>query len=140
MTLTCIPIIGGIIYLIFGRGDMKTIPTIFVNYNKEISATNAPITLTDTNELMQNKRLSEINFVNRISENATLTKNVISVISNGNKFFLQLFKDIEAATSYIFMNFFIIKDGILFRTLIDLLLEKAETGVKIIIIYDHFSS
>ena len=52
----------------------------------------------------------------------------------------QIFRDLESAEDYIFLEYFILSDGLLWKRVEDILIEKAEKGIKIRILYDDFGS
>jgi len=60
----------------------------------------------------------------------------IEVLRNGDAFFPRLFSLVEQAEKYIFLEFAIIKTDKTGRRLLELLNEKARTGVKVKIILD----
>ena len=62
--------------------------------------------------------------------------NDIMVYTDGNAKFDALIQEIDKAESYIHIQYYIIKDDILFHKIVKHLLKKAEKGVEIRILYD----
>lgn len=58
----------------------------------------------------------------------------------GKEYFSALFESIEKAKEFIFLQFYIVKEGALQLKLFDLLKEKAKEGIKIYLVYDAFGS
>ncbi len=54
----------------------------------------------------------------------------------GEDMFRDMLEDIQKAEKFIFLEFFIMKQGIMFDTLIDALEERAKAGVHVRLIYD----
>ncbi|MBR3810716.1 MAG: cardiolipin synthase [Agathobacter sp.] len=54
----------------------------------------------------------------------------------GEDMFADMLEDIKAAKEYIFIEFFIMKQGIMFDTLMNALEERAKAGVHVRLIYD----
>ncbi len=54
----------------------------------------------------------------------------------GDDMFVDMIEDIKKAEKFIFLEFFIMKQGVMFDTLIDALEERAKAGVHIRLIYD----
>ena len=54
----------------------------------------------------------------------------------GEKFFPDLINNLKEAQEFIFMEFFIIKDGQLWDQVREILIEKAEAGVEVRLVYD----
>lgn len=62
--------------------------------------------------------------------------NAVEIFTDGNDKFDALIEDIKNAESYIFLQYYIIKDDVLFQRIREALLEKAAQGVEIRILYD----
>ena len=58
----------------------------------------------------------------------------------GEKLFARLIPDLEAAQSYIFMEYFILSEGSVWEEISEILCRKAEQGVDVRIIYDDMGS
>lgn len=66
--------------------------------------------------------------------------NTFEYFPSGEEAFEAVIEDIENAKSFIFMSFFIVADGGLWRRIKPILVEKAEQGIEIRLIYDDFGS
>lgn len=64
----------------------------------------------------------------------------LEVLNNGDVFFPRLIDELKNAKEYIFMEFYIIKNDDIGTKVLDVLREKAETGVDVYLIYDHYGS
>ena len=60
--------------------------------------------------------------------------------SSGNAFFDDLLERLKDAKEFIFMEFFILSDGVLLNRTLDILQEKVKQGVKVKIIFDDMGS
>ena len=60
----------------------------------------------------------------------------VEYFSSGEQMHQQLLADLKAAKSSIFMEFFIIREGEMLDSVLEILKEKAQTGVDVRIIYD----
>ena len=61
-------------------------------------------------------------------------------LSPGEKFLSRLLEELEKAEKYIFVEFFILAEGIMWDQIHDILKRKAVSGVEIKIIFDDFGS
>lgn len=61
-------------------------------------------------------------------------------LSPGEKFFPRLLEELKTAEKYIFIEFFILADGVMWQQVFDILKEKAAAGVEVKIIFDDFGS
>jgi cardiolipin synthase len=64
----------------------------------------------------------------------------LNYFSSGSSFFEDVMESIKKAEKFIFIEFFIISDGLLFNRVSDLLKERAKEGVDVRIIYDDMGS
>lgn len=64
----------------------------------------------------------------------------VEILNNGDQFFPRLMEELSRAKSYIFMEFYIVKTDEIGRKVLALLKEKAESGLDVHLIYDHFGS
>ncbi|MBR2528987.1 MAG: cardiolipin synthase [Blautia sp.] len=56
----------------------------------------------------------------------------------GDEMFPALIRELEAAKHYIFIEYFIINNGFMWNTILDILEQKAKEGVDVRLIYDDF--
>lgn len=71
---------------------------------------------------------------------AAHTGNSVKYFSSGAQFFDDVLLELEKAEKFIFIEFFIISDGILLKRTLDILYAKAKAGVDVRIIRDGFGS
>ena len=56
----------------------------------------------------------------------------------GERKFERLIEELKKAEHYIFLEYFIIEEGMMWNTILDILKEKASKGVDVRVIYDDF--
>ena len=66
--------------------------------------------------------------------------NILDIFTDGNGHFDALCEDINRATSFVHLEFYIIRDDVLFARIRQLLVNKAREGVRICILYDAMGS
>lgn len=54
----------------------------------------------------------------------------------GDQMFPQLLKDLRSAKKFIFLEFYIIEEGLMWNSILDILLEKVKEGVEVKLLYD----
>ncbi len=59
---------------------------------------------------------------------------------NGKDAWLRIIEDLKKAEKFIFMEYFIIKHGVMWQTILDILKEKAAAGVDVRLIYDDMGN
>ncbi len=60
--------------------------------------------------------------------------------SPGEKGFKVMLEEMKKAKKYIFMEYFIIEEGVMFNAMLDILKQKAKEGVKCRVMYDDYGS
>ena len=70
----------------------------------------------------------------------TYTNTNTKYFSSGAKLFDSIIEDLKKATKFIFIEYFIISDGVLLKRFLSVLTEKAKQGVDVRIIYDDLGS
>ncbi len=60
----------------------------------------------------------------------------VAYLTPGEKKFEYLLKALESAQKYIFLEYFIIQEGIMWDSILEILKKKAKSGVKVRLIYD----
>lgn len=141
MVVLFIPVVGIILYLLFGRPatTMELIPKGFL---EEINR--MPMQHADT-EL--HERLLEDSYYGSIAkllynsdDRTVLAASSMEVLTVGKDKYQRLFEDISAAEHEIHMMYYIIASDELGVKLRDLLAHKAREGVKVRVVYDGLGS
>ncbi len=57
-------------------------------------------------------------------------------LSSGEKMFEELLKELAQAEKYIFLEYFIIQEGLMWNSILEILKEKVRQGIEVRIIYD----
>lgn len=142
LLLYFIPILGFILYLLIG-GDMhkrKMFRTKEVEdqIHEAIRSQETSIrTKTLQEEYPSLKKYSDLVYYNLESAGSMLTdNNRIRIFTDGNEKFDALLEDMRKAKKSIHIQYYIIKDDVLFARIKEVLCEKAEAGVEVRILYD----
>ncbi|MFV0289305.1 MAG: cardiolipin synthase [Mangrovibacterium sp.] len=143
MFVIFIPIIGALSYIFFGqlyrkkkmfsRKGLKGLEQIKQLTMKQLHL----ITETDITELYglkENKYLIQLLLSN--SNSLITTDNEIDVLKNGAQKFEQLFAAIQSAKKHIHLEYYIIEDDVIGNKFRQILIEKAQQGVEVRLIYD----
>lgn len=137
--LILLPVVGFVLYLFFGR-SMKNVRMISRRHRRRLRG-NDRLPHIDENKLgisAQNRQL--ISLVHSLHGSHVTTGNDIEIFTTGKEKFEALFADIEAATEYIHLQYYIFERDNLGRRMSELLIAKARQGVKVRVIYDHVGS
>jgi cardiolipin synthase A/B len=149
LVLALFPLVGFILYYIFGRNLRITQKRIF-KHKKEYDEiyTNSLILekhLLDCKEpLMVDKNIDQYADIIKMNINSGRSiysqNNDIKIFTDGKSKYNSLLIDIENATDTIHMLYYRINDDNIGRKIVDLLTKKANEGVTVRVLYDHIGS
>ena len=139
LVLLLLPVVGLVIYLIFGRSlkGMKLISRADLRELRRLYHYNDNTEVSDT--LSESSR-QIIALVNKIAGPHMFTGNDIEIFTTGQEKFTSLLRDIEAATDYVHVQYFIIENDPTGAQLIELLKRKSQEGVQVRVLYDYVGS
>ena len=134
------PIFGGLFYLLFGgsaltRRQKRRMEQVGDTYIR---------TLTRNSTVVQSLKEENMNAYHQshyISEYAysPIYQNTYSeYYPIGEAQFASMIQELKQAKHYIFLEYFIIREGKMWNTILDILVEKARSGVDVRVIYDDF--
>ncbi|MEG0470984.1 MAG: cardiolipin synthase [Solibacillus sp.] len=147
LILFFIPIVGFILYLLFGRNLRKKHFVRWMTFNQNE-------TLPVFDEQMEQLHAKAFEFPNSVTKehqqliqmnvdyNQALlsTHNEVDILSEGKGKFDALIKDIEQAKESIHMQYYIFKMDQIGKSIYDALVLKAQQGVEVKVIYDDLGS
>lgn len=133
------PIFGTILLITLGRdySKSKLLKNIF-KYEKEYDT--FLVQDKKIKEEVAKKDLDNIKYLMNRTNYCVSTNNEVTYYDFGEKFYPELLKELKKAKKFIFMEYFIIKEGIMWNGILDILKEKAASGVDVRIMYDDMGS
>lgn len=138
--ITIFPVLGGLFYLMLGgtglSNNMKNKMHTIIDKMKE-SLNQSPITLENLKS-ENNIAFNQAKYIEKYSSCPVYDNSATSFLPSGEEFFKHLVEELKKAEKYIFLEFFIIEEGIMWNTILDVLKEKAKAGLDVRVIYDDF--
>jgi len=137
-----VPIFGGVLYLIFGG---KKIPKELRRDMVRSNQGSMPY-LTQDFQVLQDIKDEDAQMYKQayyLWANAyfPIYKNTeCTYLSIGEDKFSQMKQELRRAERFIFLEYFIIKEGIMWDSIETILIERAKSGVDVRVIYDDFGS
>ena len=133
-----LPIVGCPCYFLFGRSDMtkgarermKLIQNMVAPLRRKQEDVEAYLQSQDSIAYKQSS------FIQNVARYPVYMEKDTTYYSVGDDMFEDMMKDIQQAKEFIFLEFFIMKPGYMFDTLMNALEEKAKEGVQVRLIYD----
>lgn len=142
LVLNALPGVGFLLYLLAGTDMHKRRMFQIKGIEDQVSDAVRRQEYTVRSRILERKNpelsgFSDLVYFNLESGGAVLTgDNEVKIFTDGNDKFDALIEDIRNAKHYVFLQYYIIKDDVLFRRIREVLLEKAAQGVEIKILYD----
>lgn len=136
------PIFGGLFYLILklqsSSGAMKR--------NREYYESLGNKYLIQDQEVLERFHrefpdyYNQINYMTKTAGYPVYQNTVTEFLTPGEEFFPRFIAELEKARKFIFLEFFILADGYMWETTLEILKRKAAAGVDVRLIYDDIGS
>lgn len=136
--ILAVPVLGLTLYWIFGRSDLnKKMRIRFERTNREFEE----YLKGDENLRKQLKELdpnisNQSEYINKWAGFPLCQNTSTDYFASGEEMFEQMKKDLENATHYIFLEYFIIEPGHMWNSIQEILERKIKEGVEVRLIYD----
>ena len=142
LILYFIPVVGFVFYLLIGgdmhKSKMFRIKELEDRMHEAIRSQEASIRMKALqDEAPHLGKYSDLIYYNLESSGAVLTdNNRIKIFTDGNEKFASLLADMKNAREFIHIQYYIIKNDVVFERIKSVLVEKAKEGVEIRILCD----
>lgn len=136
------PLFGGLFYII--EGSNKSGKKFTRNLEKIYSMT-MPYLVQDEEIIkkleMQDKHIgNQAKYIKNFSRYPIYEHTITEYLSPGEEFFRVLVEELERAKHFIFMEYFIIHEGKMWNTVLEILERKVREGVEVRVMYDDIGS
>ncbi len=136
--LVLLPVVGIVLYMVFGR-SLRNRSMISHKKMRKLHMTHDHKDIDAATQLSPQSQ-QQARMASTISHAHLYTGNTVEVFTDGASKFARLKQDIEQAQHYIHIQYYIINDDTLGRDIAQLLIARAQQGVKVRVIYDHIGS
>ncbi len=134
MCLAAFPVIGIVLYIAFGEKSSSTSV-----YGKKV-LTNKEFDIFETHKEIDIKDNDNLKIMKNLGKRAMYENTDIEILYDGQRKFSALLKDIDEATDYIHILYYIIKESDITDVIFERLKQKAKEGVEVRILYDAVGS
>jgi len=138
-SLAAMPIIAIPLYLIFGRnrfqGYAEALRAKESLLEDQTAAWLAAMKQKETALPAEHAHLEAV--VKQLNGLGFTSGNEVKLLVNGAATYEAMYEAVEEAVSYVFVQFYIVKDGSVSRRLKELLIHKASQGVRVYFLYDE---
>lgn len=139
MVLIFLPVVGFVIYIVFGQDYTKR---RFMSKRMYSKIKTRPLAEIDSSELVHypSKYIDLIKLLRNSNQAHLLYGSSVEYFITGRDKFQALFRDIDKATDHIHIEYYVWDDDVIGNQLKDLLIKKSAEGVKIRVIVDAVGS
>lgn len=132
------PVFGGLFYLIFG-GNKTT--KRFRQKIKNAHDETKHLLKQDENILQEiqykdKSIVGQTKYIQNYSQFPVYKNTITEYLTPGEEFFKVLKEELEKAEHFIFMEYFIIQEGVMWNSILEILERKAKQGVDVRVMYD----
>lgn len=138
LIVTFVPVFGPLLYIMFGERRLS---------KKELKQLRElrSITLQEKHEDSLHKNLQEtdksaygiINALLHMDSNAEVYEHTDSqFFANGKEMWQQMLEDLKRAKKFIFLEYYIVEEGLMWDSMLEILGEKVAQGVEVKMLYD----
>ena len=139
LVVLTIPLLGGILYLLFGNKKQGRKEARIRNMYKENALKgwmDVPGCSVDVESLENPDDRNLAKYIQNHSNALVYSNSEVTYFPQSDRAYLPLLEELEKAQSFIFMEFFIYDNGVLLESVMDILKRKASQGVKVCLMYD----
>ena len=138
LLIAVVPVFGSLLYLMFGerrlsKKEMKQLENMESMEFREDNSRELRLKLKEENKAVYGMVKSMLS----MDHNADLYNGTSSTFFPlGDQMFKQLLEDLRSAKKFIFMEFYIIDEGLMWDSILEILIEKVKEGVEVKLLYD----
>mgnify|MGYP000195285737 CR=1 FL=1 len=133
-----IPLLGGILYVLVGNKK----PSKKIAQKMAVVKDGMKDTMKQNEEILAEVRAQNANVAGSMNYLGTLGRypvwkhTSVKYFPIGEEMFASMLEDLKKAEHYIYLEYFIIEEGIMWNTILDILEEKVKEGVDVRVMYD----
>ncbi|MBE6023975.1 MAG: cardiolipin synthase [Cellulosilyticum sp.] len=136
------PLFGGLFYIIAGNNKNSK---RFSGRLEKIFARTLPYLKQDEEIIKKVEEQdphigNQVKYIRRFSCYPIYENTITRYLSPGEEFFKVLVEELEKAKHFIFMEYFIIHEGKMWNTILEILERKVKEGVEVRVLYDDIGS
>ena len=135
-----VPLVGGLLYFLYGnkKTSRRLKEKLAVSHAGMQGVMKQDETVAEEIQDLNDRTSSLCHYLQEASGYPVWRKTATKYYRSGEEMFPDMLRALRAAEHFIFLEFFIIEEGEMWDSILNVLRHKAEAGVEIRIIYDDF--
>lgn len=138
LLIAVIPVFGSLLYLMFGERRLSKKEMVQLENMESMNFREDKSRVLRLQLKEESKAVyGMVKSILSMDHNADLYNGTASTFFPlGDQMFPQLLEDLRSAKKFIFLEFYIIEEGLMWNSILDILLEKVKEGVEVKLLYD----
>ena len=135
------PLVGVSLFLLFGKDRFSK--KIIKKYEKSEKIYKNHCKNGESRQInnnLSNNHSDLVSFIFNANKIPVYSNTSVKYLKNGEEYFKSLIYDLKNATKFIFLQYFIISKGEIWKQILDILKQKVNEEVEVFIIYDDLGS
>ena len=133
------PLIGTLLYIILSNNMKRSKVLKSINENIE-NGQKYLIQDEFIKKEIDNKNLGQLKYISEFAGFPVTKNNEINYYSLGDDVYPVMLEELKKAKKFIFIEYFIINNGTMWQGILDILKEKANSGLDVRVLYDDMGS
>ena len=135
------PIFGGLFYLLFGGNKLsRRTRRKMEGMNRRMEEVLGPDCKAESLACVGEDAVHQARYLERMAHCPVYGGTSTEYYPVGELCFARMVEELKKAERYIFVEYFIIEEGVMWDTILDILKEKAQDGLDVRVIYDDIGS
>lgn len=132
------PVFGGFFYILAGNTKMnkKLTKGLSEIYNSTVPFLQQNPAIIEEIQKQDKSVANQVRYIKDFSLFPVYQNTSSEYLTPGEKFYKKLLEELKKAEHFIFLEYFIIQEGVMWNSILDILEEKAKQGVDVRLIYD----
>lgn len=133
-----VPLLGGIFYLFFGEKhlDKKLTNKMRFLFNKSDSLIDSDKEIMDKLKENSPTAYRNVKYISQSSRLPVWQNTTTTFLTPGEKKHEVLLEELKKSQKFIFLEYFIIQEGIMWDSILEVLIQKVKEGVDVRVMYD----
>ncbi len=142
ITILLFPIFGGLFYLTLSVNATRY--EFRKSIRNAVSESKTHLTQDETIvaelENISEDSAPQAKYIYNLAKYPVYRNGAVTYFSSGEEMYITLLEELEKAQQFIFIEYFIIQNGVFWNSVLDILKKKVQEGVEVKVIYDDMGS
>ncbi len=142
VTILIMPILGVVAYMMFSQNKLRRGQKKVYRKSHDYTIDYLPQCQETMGLLREKDKLvsGQSQYLLRANKLPVYNNTYSKYYSTGEGFFVALKEELSKAENFIFLEFFIIEEGMMWNSVLDILVEKVNSGVEVRVMYDDIGT